>query len=93
MAYKIKYSNQNLEKNHVDPTFMGGSLGTLLHLWGLFQITQVPTPPPTPQTTLDTCIENVSTLDTTIKNWVEWGKGELQEYIKKDALFNEGTQN
>ena len=72
---------------------MGRSLGTLFHLWGLFQITLVPTPPPTPQTTLDTSIENVSTLDTTIKNWVEWGKGELQENLNKDALFNEGTQN
>lgn len=45
-AYKIKYSNQNLEKNHADPTFMDRSLGTLLHLWGLFQFTQDPTSPP-----------------------------------------------
>ena len=71
---------------------MGRSLETLLHLWDLFQITQVPTPPPTPQTTLDTSIESVSTLDTTIKNCVGSGKGELQENLEKDALFNEGTQ-
>ena len=71
---------------------MDRSLGTLLHLWGLFQFTQDPTSPPTPQTTLDTSIKNVSTLDTTIKNCVGWGKGELQENLEKDALFNEGTQ-
>ena len=67
-------------------------LGHFCISWGLFQFTEDTTPPPTPQTTLDTSIENASTLDTTIKNCVGWGKGELQENLEKDALFNEGTQ-
>ena len=54
--------------------------------------TQDPTPPPTPQPTLDTSIKNVSTLDTTIKNCVGWGKGELRENLENDAQFNEGSQ-
>lgn len=51
-----------------------------------------PTPPPTPQPTLDTSIKNVSTLDTTIKNCVGWGKGELRENLENDAQLNEGSQ-
>ena len=41
------------------------SLGTLLRFWGVFQFTQVQTPPLTPQTMLDARIQNffrVSTL-------------------------------
>ena len=59
---------------------------------GPFSIYMRPNLSPTPQTTLDTSIQNVSTLDTTIKNCVGWGKGELQENLEKDALFIEGTQ-
>ena len=46
------------------------------------------TPPLTPQTMFDACIQNFFQVSTLYR--VEGGK--LQEYFEKDALFYEGTE-
>ena len=43
-----------------------------------------PSPPLTPQTKLDACIQNFVCIG--------WGEGELQENFEKAALLYEGTQ-
>ena len=47
-----------------------------------------PTPPLTPQTTLDACIQNFSECQLCLG----WREGELKENVGKDALFYEVTQ-
>ena len=64
------------------------SLGTLLHIWGIFQITQVQ-PLPSPHKQCWTC---VSSIFFEFQLCVGWGEGELQENFEKDALFHEGTE-
>ena len=49
----------------------------------------MPNQPPTPQTTLDACIQN---FFSEFQQCVEWGEGEPQENFEKDALFYDGTQ-
>ena len=49
---------------------------------GRFPIHTGPTPPLTPQTTLDECIQNFSEFQLCIG----WGEGKLQENFEKDAL-------
>ena len=48
-----------------------------------------PTPPLTPQTTLDACIENIFWVSTLYSVAMEGGGGggELQENFEKEALF------
>ena len=62
-------------------TIMDKSLGTLGFL-GRFPIHTEPTPPLTPQTMLDACIQNFSEFQLCIG----WGEGERQENFEKDAL-------
>ena len=62
---------------------MDKPLGTLLRFWSVFPIHIGPTPPLTPQTVLDACIQNFSEFQLCIG----WGEGELQENFEKDALF------
>ena len=50
---------------------------------GRFPIHTGPTPPLTPQTMLDACIQNFSEFQLCIG----WGEGELQEHFENDALF------
>ena len=55
-------------------------------LWGVLGRSAIhtgPTPPLTPQTTLDACIQNFSEFQLC----KGWGEGELQEKFEKDALF------
>ena len=65
---------------------MDKSLGTLLRFWGVFQFIQIhnPSPPLTPQTMLDACIQS---FFFEFQLCIVWGKGELQENFEKDALF------
>ena len=63
------------------------SWDTSAFLWRL-PIHTGPTPPLTPQTMLDECIQNFSEFQL-CKGWVE---GELQDNFEKDALFNEVTE-
>ena len=61
-----------------------------LHVWGTFQFTQVqPLPPFTPQTMLN----GVSRTFSKFQLCIGWGKGELQENFKKDALFKREPRN
>ena len=46
-----------------------------------------PTPPLTPQTKVDACIQNFFRVSTLYRV----GEGELQENLEKDALFYEKT--
>ena len=48
-----------------------------------------PTPPLTPQTKLDMCIQDFFQVSTLLQ---AGGEGELQENFEKDARFYEGTQ-
>ena len=67
---------------------MDKSLGTLLHFWGIFQFTQVqPLPSPHKQ-----CWTHVSRIFSHFQLCIGWGEGELQENLKKDVLFSEGTE-
>ena len=50
---------------------------------GCFPIHTGRTPPLTPQTMLDACIQNFFWVSTCIG----WGEGELQENFENDALF------
>ena len=50
---------------------------------GCFSIHTHPTPPLTPQTMLDPCIQNFSEIQLCIG----WGEGELQENFENDAVF------
>ena len=50
---------------------------------GRLPINTGPTPPLTPQTMLDTCIQNFSEFQLCIG----WEEEELQENFEKDALF------
>ena len=61
---------------------MDKSLGTLLRFWG-FSIHTGSTPPFTPQTMLDACIQNFSEIQLCIG----WGEGELQENFENDAVL------
>ena len=61
---------------------MDKSLETLAFL-GRFTIHTGPTPPLTPQTMLDACIQNFFRVSTLYRV----GEGELQENFEKDALF------
>ena len=61
---------------------MDKSLETLAFL-GRFPIHIGPTPPLTPQTMLDACIQNFSEFQV----YIRWGEGELQENFEKSALF------
>ena len=56
----------------------------------LFFNSHMPNPYPTPQTTLDACIQNFSEF----QHCIEWGKGELQKNFGKDAqrVFYKGFQ-
>ena len=59
--------------------FMGKSLGTLLHFWGVFQFTQAqPLPSPHKQ-----CWTRVSRIFSKFQLCIGWGKGELQLGIQK----------
>ena len=49
-----------------------------------------PTPPLTPQTMFDACIQNFFQVSTLYR--VGGGGGELQENFEKDALIYEGTE-
>ena len=62
---------------------MDKSLGTLLRFWGVSSIHTGRTPPLTPETMLDACIQNFSEFQLCIG----WGEGELQEKFENDALF------
>ena len=55
---------------------------------GCFPIHTGPTPPLTPQTILDACIQNFSEFQLCIG----WGEGELQENVETDALFFRGNR-
>ena len=55
---------------------------------GCFPIHTGLTPPLTPQTILDACIQNFFEFQLCIG----WGEGELQENVETDALFLEGTE-
>ena len=56
----------------------------------LFFNSHMPNPYPTPQTTLDACIQNFSEF----QHCIGWGKGELQKNFGKDAqrVFYKGFQ-
>ena len=68
---------------------MDKSLGTLA-LFGAFSNPHRPnpSPPPSPQTMLDACIQNFSEFQLCIR----WGEGEMQDNFENDALFYEGTE-
>ena len=62
--------------------FMGKSLGTLLHFWGVFQFTQAQTLPSPYKTMLDACIQNffqVSTLYRVGEGRTATGNAEVTE--------------
>ena len=69
---------------------MDKNLGTLLHFWA-FPILTGPTPPLTPQTMLDACIQNFFQVSTLYR--VGGGRTARKINFKKDALFYEGAQN
>ena len=62
------------------------SLGTLLRFWGVLPIHTGPTPPVTPQTMLDACIQIF------FSEFQLGMEGELQENFENDALFLAGTE-
>ena len=76
------------ENSAIETTIMHKSLGTLLHIWGIFQFTQVQ-PLPSPHKQCWTC---VSSIFFEFQLCVVWGEGELKENFEKDALFHEGTE-
>ena len=63
---------------------MDESLGTPLHFWGVFQLTQVQ-PLPSPHKQCWTRFS--SSIFSEFQLCIEWGEGELQEKFEKDALF------
>ena len=67
---------------------MGKSLGTLLHFWGIFQLTQVQ-PLPSPH---KKCWTSLSRIFSQVSTLYRVGERELQENFEKDALFYEGTE-
>ena len=68
---------------------MDKSLGTLLRFWGVFQFIYTgSTPPLTPQTMLDACIQNFFRVSTLYRV----GEGELQDNFEEDALCYEETE-
>ena len=69
--------NESLFYNH------GQKSWDTFALLGRFPIHTGPTPPLTPQTILDACIQNFFRVSTIYSV----GKGELQENFEKDALF------
>ena len=86
------------KKNRLSPRFLfffrGGSVyrkATIMDksLWdtfaclGRFPVRTGPTPPLTPQTKFDACIQNFFRVSILYKV----GEGELQENFEKDALF------
>ena len=68
---------------------MNKSLGTLLHLWGVFQFTHAQ-PLPSPHKQHWTL---VSRIFSEFQRCIVWGRGELQENFKRDLLFYGGIQN
>ena len=56
---------------------------------GRFPIHTGPTPPLTPQTMLDACIQN---FFSEFQLCIGWGEWELQENFEKDALFLRGIR-
>ena len=68
---------------------MNKSLGTLLHLWGVFQFTHAQ-PLPSPHKQHWTL---VSRIFSEFQLSIVWGRGELQENFERDLLFYGGIQN
>ena len=81
------------KKNRLSPRFLfffgGGERASveMLRSWtkvlGRFPVRTGPTPPLTPQTKFDACIQNFFRVSILYRV----GEGELQENFEKDALF------
>ena len=73
---------------HVSNYYHGQKSWNTFAFLGRFPIHTGPTPPLTPHTMLDACIQNFFEFQICIG----WGEGELQENFEKDAVFLRGIR-
>ena len=93
---QLHYANLLSEGSHIGWVFIpywiynhGQKSCDTFAFLGRFPIHTGLTPPLTPQTMLDECIQN---FFSEFQLCIGWGEGELQENFEKNALFKEGTE-